>query len=225
MSKKKSLFMIAIALAAGITIGVFSTLDFRGALTATVTDTLPEWVQEAGVPEERNGYITYVDDKGWCSAVIGEEDITWVYVEDTLSGDTLGGYWFGLSNCRDMSGTPLFESGSRLSVRLINRADLEHESDYYRQLDDVGAARVAQYESFLQVEVYNTNGELCTNFADTAKLYINDTFSESFSDLEELNTEDEDVVCYRSVLDSDTAPEAGRYRIYLISGSFTCALS
>lgn len=120
----------------------------------------------------------YVDESGRYSAMIGDDPVTWLYVETVEEHDgqvapISTGCWFGISNSIKMDGNPLFEKGSRFSVTFVGRDnDLKKWDEYYNNyLDTEARGKFNRKTKFCDISVTRPDGCEYTNLGDLAELF------------------------------------------------------
>ena len=92
-----------------------------------------------GEPVTNFGLMNWVEESGKTSALVKNDDITWLREESVDHYDENGNAvitsaWYGLGNPLKPDGTRVFEPGSRFWIRWVNKDDPDWNT-YYNQLD------------------------------------------------------------------------------------------
>lgn len=169
-------------------------------------------------------YNYWVDNDGTSSTIITDDDIIWLYVEYVDQSDINGNpiyrsCWFGISNFRSMNGQRMFKTGSRFHVNILSPYSAEWQP-LWNNIDGETRKKLNPDKlSIIEIGITNPDGNEYSDLGDMAELFMQHSFD--FSDKSGIIASDidENIAHVEKTLPMSglTAPESGRYSVFLLN--------
>ena len=166
-----------------------------------------------------NQYTFWETTDGRFSTMIGEDSVTWLYVEAVAGYDRQGmpvyeSYWFGICNFIKMDGNRLFEKGSRFSVTFVShKQNSEKWIGYWENLDPECRRNLIESSvMFCDISVTSPNGNEYKDLGDLTELFT----SSNIMFFEDQYNQTPHVYKMLPVNGID-CPEPGRYVTFILN--------